>query len=147
MDYKAYQHTTVDYMVTQAKISELLRRFEIYDTRWTNLSDQVIFEFNKKIELDGQERLAGVRIVIQGANDKNRNQLNRALFYYLKSKMEFLEFGFIEFLQEFMPHLILVGKNGQTMTAYQLFKPQYEKGLITGKGAGEVKMLPNLNKD
>jgi len=147
MDYKAYRHTTVDYMKTQAKISELLRRFEIYDTRWTNLSDQVIFEFNKKIELDGQEKLAGVRIVIQGANDKNRNQLNRALFYYLKSKMEFLEFGFIEFLQEFMPHLILVGKNGQSMTAYQLFKPQYEKGLITGKGAGEVKMLPNLNKD
>jgi len=74
MDYKAYQHTTVDYMKTQAKISELLRRFEIYDTRWTNLADQVIFEFNKKIELDGQERLAGVRIVIQGINDKNRNQ-------------------------------------------------------------------------
>jgi len=147
MDYRAYQHTTVDYMKTQAKISELLRRFEIYDTRWTNLADQVIFEFNKKIELDGQERLAGVRIVIQGINDKNRNQLNRALFYYLKSKMEFLEFGFIEFLQEFMPHLILIGKGGQSMTAYQLFKPQYEKGLIAGKGAGEVKMLPNLNKD
>lgn len=142
MKYKAYEHTKVNYMKTQAKICELLRKYDIFDTRWTNLSDQIIFEFNKKIDLEGQKRLVGVRIIIGGVSDENRNQLNRAVFYYLKSKMEFLEFGFIEFLQEFMPHLVLIGRDGASLTAYQLFKPQYEKGLITGMGAGEIKMLP-----
>ena len=141
-----YRHTTVNYMKTQVKVNELLKRYDIVDTRWTNLKDQVVFEFNKLVELEGQERLAGVRIVIQGVDDGNRNQLHRALFYYLKSKMEFLDFGFIEFLQEFMPHLILTDKSGRDITAYQLFKPQYEKGLISGKGAGEVKMLPDFSK-
>jgi len=143
MHPQAYKHTKVNYMKTQTKVSELLRKYDIFDTRWTNLKDRVVFEFNKLIELEGQERLAGVRIVIQGIDDDNRNQLHRALFYYLKSKMEFLEFGFIEFLQEFMPHLILTNKSGQSITAYQLFKPQYQKALIDKK-QGEVKMLPEL---
>ena len=144
--HNPYQHTTVNYMKTQVKVSELLRKYDIVDTRWTNMKDQVIFEFNKMVEIESQERLAGVRIVIKGVDEGNRNQLHRALFYYLKSKMEFLDFGFIEFLQEFMPHLILTNKSGQSITAYQLFKPQYEKGLISGKGAGEVKMLPDFSK-
>ncbi len=144
-DYKPYRHTTVNYMRTQTKICELLRKYDIFDTRWTNLKDQVIFEFNKMVEIEDKERLAGVRLVIKGVNNENRNQLHRALFFYLKSKMEFLDFGFIEFLQEFMPHLILTNKSGQSITAYQLFKPQYQKGLLSGKGAGEVKMLPDYS--
>lgn len=141
MKSQAYKHTTVNFMKTQTKITELLRRHDIYDTRWTNTSDKIIFEFNKKIKIENKEELAGVRIIVTGVDDKNRNQLSRALFYYLKSKMEFLEFGFIEFLQEFMPHLIL----GQG-TAYQLFKPQYEKALIGSKIMTDVKMIPEIKK-
>ncbi len=144
--YKAYRNTTVNYMKTQAKICELLRRHDIYDTRWTNLADKILFEFNKNIEIENKERTAGIRITISGIDDKNRNQVSRALFYYLKSKFEFLEFGFIEFLQEFMPHLLLTGKDGNSVTAYQMFKPQYEKGLLLKGDMGEVKMLPDYKK-
>jgi len=115
MKINFYKSTTVSYMKTQLKVDQLLRTFEITNTRWTNLEDQLIFEFNKKIE----NKSIGIRIIIKGINDKNRNQMYRILFHYLKTKLEFISCGLVEFLQEFMPHLVVYNDKNESITLYQ----------------------------
>jgi len=77
-----------------------------------------------------------------GDIEQSKNRVHRALFYYLKSKFEALDFGLIEFMKEFMPHLVVHDKQGKTQTLYEVISPQYNKGLLSGQQS-DIKLLPN----
>lgn len=140
---KAYKQTQVNWGKSQAQITKLLESQGVLDVRFTFLQSQnsLICEFNYPTELEGKKVVVGVRILlpVPKDDDRARNQIHRALFYYLKTKFEALNFGLVEFIQEFMPHLIVFDK-GVSKTMYQVISPQYEKGLISGK-QHEIKML------
>lgn len=143
---KAYRKTTVPWGKSQADITKLLTKNDIHDVRFTflNSRNELICEFNYPCKIEGKAVNAGVRIVVPIPQTKDpeqsKNQIHRALFHYLKTKFEALEFGLVEFIQEFMPHLIVYDKNGNTSTMYQIIKPQYSRGLLTGE-QGDIKML------
>ena len=85
----------------------------------------------KPLDFEGKRFKVGVKISIPDTTEKTRNQLYRALFYYLKAKFESLTFGFVEeyneaFIKEFMPYLI-ADKNGQTVA--DLILPKYANAL------------------
>lgn len=147
---KAYKATSVHWGKSQANISKLLETNGIQDTRFTFLQSrsELICEFNFPTVLEKKDVNIGVRITLPIPQSKNpeqsKNQIHRALFYYLKSKFEALNFGLVEFTQEFMPHLIIFDKQGTSRTLYQIISPQYKKGLISGQ-QGEIKMLPGAN--
>jgi hypothetical protein len=138
---KAYAQTKVHYAVTQGEIVALLEKYGIEGVRWTNKTGEVILEFIKEFEVDGDKKPVGVRLMVPNLNARNRNQLHRALFYYLKSKFESLEFEFIEFVQEFLPYLLTDDGAGKLVTVYEKIAPAYIGYLTTGESQG-LRLLP-----
>ena len=148
---KAYKQTSVNWGKSQAQIAKLLEQQGIQDTRFSFLQSQnkLICEFNYPTQIGCKDVNISVRIVLPLPEITNteqaKNQIHRALFYYLKTKFEALNFGLVEFAQEFMPHLVILDKEGNSRTAYQIFSPQYQKGLLSGQ-QGEIKLLPGGSK-
>ena len=130
-----YANTTVHYAKTQGEIIELFDKHGIQDVRFTNLGSagKLILEFTNLVEIQKKMVPASVRIVIPNITEKNRNQLHRALYYYLKSKMEALSFEFIEFTKEFFPYLVTLDDTGRPTTIYDYLGPQFKLALASGQ--------------
>jgi len=150
----SYRSTTVHWGKSQANIMRLLSKHGVLDTRFTMLESrrEVICEFNYPCQIESKNVNLGVRIQVplpdEGRNrdgDRIKNQAHRALFYYLKTKFEALDFGLVEFIQEFLPHLTLIDKQGRQATMYQMVEQKLKKGYITGTQSG-VKLLEQLNE-
>ena len=143
---KPYQGTSVNWAKSQTAIVKLLNSKGIYETRFTNLEDKFALEFRivegKKIAF--KVGLAGgvaVRILVpfekfsdEVKREKQLNQLHRVLFYHIKAKFIAIESGVTEFMEEFMPHLVIMDKSGNSTTLGQAILPQYRKNLEEGKG-------------
>jgi len=128
---KAYMNTKVNYIKSQMQINKLLLDNGITDSRHTNVSNKAEIIFLKELDVEGKKLKVGVKIVVPDATEKTRNQIYRALFYYLKAKFESLKFGFVEeyneaFAKEFMPYLIM-DKQGRTVADIVL--PQLNKAI------------------
>jgi len=118
---------------------KLLNSRHIYQTRFTNLEDKFAIEFMANIK--ETEKPVGVRILVpikyRGEDEKKRGQelnvLHRVLFYHLKAKFIAIEAGLTEFMEEFMPHLIIMDKSGNSTTMGQVLLPQYKDNLDNGQ--------------
>lgn len=142
---KTYQGTTVNWSKSQVAITKLLNDQGIFETRFTNLEDKFALEFKvkegKKVILGvGLEKGIAVRIVVpfEGFTDTKRREaelsrLHRVLFYHLKAKFVAIENGVTEFMEEFMPHLVIMDKNGTSTTMAQALLPQYRKSIDSGE--------------
>lgn len=134
----AYKNTSVNWSKSQTDIVKMLTQRGIYQTRFTNLEKKFVIEFLAPQE--GQKPI-GVRIVVPsnyvGDNEdkkqKELNRMHRVLFYHLKAKFVAIDSGLTEFMEEFMPHLIIMDKNGNSSTMGQLLLPQYKDSLESGK--------------
>ena len=116
---KAYKNTKVDCVKSQVSISKLLEQNGIKDIQHSSYQDKVQIMFLKELKIEDKMMKVGVKISIPDVTEKNKNQLYRALFYYLKAKFESLTFNFVEeyneaFVKEFMPYLI-ADKEGRTI--------------------------------
>ena len=136
---KAYKGTQVNWAKSQTAIVKMLTSKGIFQTRFTNLQDKFAVEF--LAELPNHEKPVGVRKLVpiqyDGNNEKKReqelNRLHRVLFYHLKAKFVAIESGLTEFMEEFMPHLIVMDKNGNSTTMGTVLLPQYKKNLESGE--------------
>ena len=131
---KAYSNTKVDYVKSQMVINKLLRDNGIEDSQHSNIQGKAQILFIKELDVEGKMMKVGIKISISDVNDKNRNQLYRALFYYLKAKFESLTFGFVEeyneaFVKEFMPYLI-ADRQGRTVADIVLPKLNKAIGIV-----------------
>jgi hypothetical protein len=128
---KAYKNTKVDYVKSQAQIGKILSQNGIMEKQFTESDNKVQIVFLKNLEFEGKKFKIGVKILIPNVNEKNKHQLYRALFYYLKAKFESLTFGFVEeyneaFVKEFMPYLI-TDKQGRTVA--DIILPKYANAI------------------
>jgi len=115
----AYKTTQVDYVKSQVQINKLLSLNGVKDIQHSIIQNKAQIVFIKELNIEGKTMKVGVKIVVPEVENKNKNQLYRALFHYLKSKFESLTFGFVEeyneaFAKEFMPYLI-ADKQGRTV--------------------------------
>jgi hypothetical protein len=146
---KAYKGTSVNWAKSQTQITKLLNSLGIYESRFTNLQDKFALEFrviseSKKILFNvGTEKGVSIRIVVPFQNfsdekkrEKELNQLHRVLFYHLKAKFVAIEMGLTEFMEEFMPHLVILDKQGNSSTLGQQLLPQYKKAIDSGEQKG-----------
>ena len=140
---KAYKKTKVAWAKTQTRIAKLLNDRKIWETRFTNLKDKFVLEF----KATNADQPIAVRIIVpltmQNTENKQQqelNQMHRVLFHHLKAKFTAIDCGLTEFMEEFMPHLIIMDKNGNSTTMGQTLLPQYKKSLDSGE-QGEFKML------
>ena len=151
---QSYRHTTVHWGKSQADTLRMLSKHGVRDVRFTMLDSRqiIICEFSYPTKLEGKEVLLGVRIQIklpsQGRladTERTKNQAHRALFYYLKTKFEALQFGLVEFVEEFLPHLTLIDKQGHSSTVFQMIGQKVKHGYITGQQSGQL-LLPELKQ-
>jgi hypothetical protein len=133
---KAYRGTKVAWAKTQTKIVKLLNSKKIFETRFTNLQDKFVLEFRATNEA----KPIAIRIIVplktQSTENKQQQELNimhRVLFHHIKAKFIAIECGLTEFMEEFMPHLIIMDKNGNSTTMGQTLLPQYKESLESGK--------------
>jgi hypothetical protein len=148
----AYKGTKVNWAKSQTGIVKLLNSRGIFQTRFTNLEDKFAVEFVANLE--SVEKPVGVRILVpiryKGEDETKRGQelniLHRILFYHLKAKFVAIDNGLTEFMEEFMPHLIVMDKNGNSTTLGQTILPQYKNQIEQGKSK-DFKLLPEPKKD
>lgn len=130
-DTGPYKGTKVPIEKSKEEIRKMLAKYGITQTRWTEdlEHDNVMFEFILK----GGSHNYMVRIIPkpfyedhpqwdrkQGKNIKetvpNWARTYRALFYYIKSKVEATALGFHTIEEEFMPDILVKGPNDQPIT-------------------------------
>ena len=148
----AYKHTQVSWAKSQTSIVKLLNAHKIYQTRFTNLEDKFAIEFMANVP--ESPKPVGVRILVpikyKGNDEKKRtqelNSLHRVLFHHLKAKFIAIESGLTEFMEEFMPHLIVMDKKGNSTTMGQVLLPQYKSSLDNGQQK-EFKLLQEPKQD
>ncbi len=145
---KAYNKTSVNWAKSQTAIVKMLTIRGIYESRFTNLQDKFALEFVVK-EKDPMKKIkpVAIRLVVPFAkiNDEKKreqelNRLHRVLFFHLKAKFTAIESGLTEFMEEFMPHLVIMDKNGNSTTMGQMLLPQYKNNLESGEQK-EFKLL------
>lgn len=141
---QAYKSTSVDWTKSQTQIMKMLGEVGIDQIRFTSLNDRFVLEF--MAQLDDRSIPKAVRIIIPLKNtlakdaDKKTRELNithRILLQHLKAKFVAIANGLTEFEQEFMSHLVITDKAGNTTTMGEMLLPQYQKNL-------EDKTTPNF---
>lgn len=131
----AYKTTDVYWAKSQASILKMLEQVGISETRFTSLSDRFILEFMAQI--DERSIPKAVRIIVPlhytSADPEKRNKelniIHRILLNHLKAKFVAIGNGLTEFEQEFMSHLVITDKAGNSTTMGEALLPQYEQNL------------------
>lgn len=151
---KAYKSTSVNWAKTQAQIYKMLGELGIYEIRFTNLKNKFALEF--LIQLEEGQKPRAVRIIVPiscqiedgKAREKELNIIHRILFNHLKAKFVSIQSGLTEFEEEFMAHLLITDKHGNSRTIGEAMLPQYKKAIESGESK-DFKLLPNPedNKD
>ncbi|MCH7541958.1 hypothetical protein IH981_04265 [Patescibacteria group bacterium] len=146
----AYKNTSVNWAKTQTEMYKKLNELGIYDIRFTNLKDQFALEF--LVQVNEGEKPRAVRIVVplkyHGEDEKKRlpelNIIHRVLLNHLKAKFIAISLGLTEFEKEFMAHLIITDKHGNSTTMGEAILPQYQKNLESGENK-DFKLLGGGN--
>ena len=109
---QSYAATQVAAGKTKEQIEELLTRVGAVGFRWSSrtiLPGEEVLE--AALEWNGRE--IAFRLAVQFEDDRERKQRLRALYWYLKAKVEAIEFGLVDLEQEFLPSLIT--SSGETV--------------------------------
>lgn len=148
----AYEDTKVPVYKTREDIARLLREVGATGLAWMDGDHPhepgkllVALRFIRPeagIPLSVRILLAVPRSTLRAdkAREKEQEQLarqyHRALYYYIKSQLEAVRFGLVQFTEAFLPHLEM--PNG--LTLYQHIGPQY----LQGAAAGDIQPLALL---
>jgi hypothetical protein len=107
---QAYKDTPVESGRSKQHIEELLLKVGAKGFRWSSLIDHSeVLEAG--LDYEGRER--AFRLTVAYGNERERRQKLRALYWYLKSKLEAIEFGLVDLEQEFLPYLLT--RSGRTL--------------------------------
>jgi len=137
----AYKTTQVNWARSQQAIMKILGDVGIEQIRFTNLSDRHVLEFVNKEEGKIPKGVRMVTPLICKTSDnpdkrnKELNVIHRILFNHLKAKFVAIQAGLTEFEQEFMAHLIITDKQGNSTTLGEQMLPQYNQHLEKGGGS------------
>jgi len=121
---KSYVNTKVPAARTQEQIERLLRRIDVDATRWTTYGLTITLEFAWTPK-DRPGRL-GFLLRLNPPEERERPRHLRALYWYLKAKIEAYEFGLVDLAQEFLPHLL----TGPNITLYEEAQPRIEQRML-----------------
>lgn len=107
---KSYASTNVAPGKTKEQIEELLIRVGAVGFRWVSRigSDEVL-----EAGLMWKDRELAFRLSVSFEDEQERKQKLRALYWYLKAKVEAIEFGLVDLEQEFLPSLLT--SSGETV--------------------------------
>jgi len=127
---RAYGGTRVPAHRSQEAIEKLLGKHGVDTFRWTSTAGHIGLEFRRP---SGHGPL-GFHMALDYEEERLKAQYLRALYWYVKSQLEAVEFGLVSFERAFMPALI-TGPNrtlgddvAQQIKEGSLGVPQLESG-------------------
>lgn len=141
MSKMPYSQTTVDSDKSMAQISKLLREYGASAVQWSSAFDKGLVELKFAMPAKGKPReniVIRVRPPSMAAKHKTFNQKTghseiielpnwaqslRLTFYWLKSKLEAVKFGLVEFEPEFLANVVVELPSGQQSTVYEALQP------------------------
>jgi hypothetical protein len=112
MSLSSYANTSVTPARSKEQIEELLIKVGAVGFRWssrTTLPGEEILEAG--LEWNGRE--VAFRLTVTYEDDRERKQRLRALYWYLKAKVEAIMFGLVDLEREFLPYLLTA--DGETV--------------------------------
>jgi len=136
----AYKTTQVHWGKTQSQILKMLENIGIEQIRFTSMPDRFILEF--MAQADEKSIPRAIRIVIPiftsvsddpTKRNKELNIIHRILFNHLKAKFIAIGNGLTEFESEFMAHLVITDKDGNSSTLGEKLLPEYTKHIESGE--------------
>lgn len=133
----AYRGTDVGWERTQGQIHKMLNELGIYDVRFTNVRERFVLEFIIPVD-EGKPRAIRIICPIQSVDEekmrqKELNIVHRMLLAHLKAKFVAIGRGLTEFEQEFMAHLVITDKHGNSKTMGEALLPQYRNSIESGE--------------
>ena len=111
MTLKSYKATQVSVAKSREGIDKLLEKIGAVSFRWSSEVELGRETLEALLKVDG--RKLGFRLTVDYADEKERKQMMRALYWYLKAKVEAIEFGLVDLEREFLPYLLT--SSGQTV--------------------------------
>lgn len=138
----AYEDTEVAVYKSREGIDKLLRQIGVTAMQWAEGDHPeqpdkllVALRFIRPEPTPAGTVPLGVRIMIavpkaktEKAQDQLLRQYHRVLHFYLKSQVEAVQFGLVQFTEAFLPHL----ETGNGLTVYQQIAPQYLQAVVQG---------------
>lgn len=110
---KSYAHTSVGAGRTKEQIETLLKKVGAIGFRWDS---HIPYEDEFGVGAEGDEQLSALiqwhgrklafRLRIEYVTEREQRQNLRALYWYLKAKIEAIEFGIVDLEQEFLPYML-----------------------------------------
>ena len=141
MASKAYSDTTVASNKSKEQIERLLKSHNVKAIRFTSLPSFALLEFVYQPKVDAQiPYRVTIKPQISGdfsrkpekELDRAERQVWRVAYWWLKSKFEAIDFGLVEFQQEFLPYMLLGNGQGESDTVSQLFAKSLAGYVTTG---------------
>lgn len=118
-----YRDTEVKVSNSQEAIRKLLSKHDVKATRFTFAGDLAAVEF---VRHDQPYRITARGL---GMDDKSDRQIWRVLYFWLKSKMEAIDFNLMKFETEFLPYAVI--SNGRkSATVAEAVRPRLEAGTL-----------------
>lgn len=122
-----YEQTLVPVEKSQQEIKGILAQMDVEATRFTSFPAYTVLEFLRRTA--SGERLS-YRITIQPkidqvgapvkAWDRAERQVWRVAYWWLKARFEAIQFGLVEFEQEFLPYMLMEDRDGRSRTTAEL---------------------------
>lgn len=116
---KSYAHTSVGSGRTKEQIETLLKKVGAVGFRWDSGLPQLQDSENAcgfeqlSAMIHWHNRKLAFRLRIEYIDERQQRQNLRALYWYLKAKIEAIEFGIVDLEQEFMPYMLAA--SGKTL--------------------------------
>ncbi|KKL96005.1 hypothetical protein LCGC14_1848800 [marine sediment metagenome] len=99
---QSYANTAVPSHRSKEQVEELLKKVGAVGFRWSSFGGQETLEAG----LEWNDGKIAFRLVVNYEDDRQRKQKLRALYWYLKAKVEAIQFGLVDLEQEFLPYML-----------------------------------------
>jgi hypothetical protein len=123
---KSYNDTRVSVERTQNQIGKLLERHGALGYQFTSdfTAGQFQLRFQLETEVDSERLKVMVQLSVPRGEDSQEERANmRALFTFLKSQLEAIEFGIVKAADVFLPFIEVRLPSGATGTVKDAIKP------------------------
>lgn len=109
---KSYAGTTVTPAQSRQNVEELLIKVGAKGFRWAST---VGYPGREVLEagIEWEDSQIAFRLVVLFDDEKQRKQKMRALYWYMKTKIEAVQMGLVDMEHEFLPYLL--GNDGRTI--------------------------------
>ena len=105
---KSYSSTNVSSGRSKEQIEQLLVKVDATGFRWSSRLVSAAGSGYEQLEamLEWNDKTIGFRLQVDYGDEREKRQRLRALYWYLKAKLEAIHFGLVDLEQEFLPYLI-----------------------------------------